>query len=152
MRSNHLWLLTLAVTFLSAASAAQQTTTMAAGASAGNTTINVRVTYQQNHRPAPGLRVELVSPFGGVADMRTTDGNGGTTFSGVSGGRYQVRITGPGIETTESASFDAGGSQGGPYVTENIQVRLTEAAGNVSSSQALAPIVPEAAKQEFTLG
>jgi len=152
MRSSHIWLPTLAVAFLSAASAAQQPTTMSSGSSAGMTTITVRVTYQRNHRPAPGLRVELISPFGGVADIRTTDGNGGATFDGVSSGRYQVRVSGPDVETTTSEPIETGGSQGGPYITESIQVRLTETAGGEVYGPALAPIVPEAAKQEFKLG
>ena len=152
MRSSHLWLLTLAVTFLSAASAAQQTTTMSSGTAGGITTITVRVTYQQNHRPAPGLLVELISPFGGVVDIRSTDGNGGATFDGVSSGRYQVQVSGPDVETTKSELIETGGSNGGPYITENIQVRWKETAGGEAPRPAIAPIVPEAARQEFKLG
>jgi tetratricopeptide (TPR) repeat protein len=149
MKSSHLWLLTLALAFLSAASAAQQTTTMSAGSSAGISTVSVRVTYQQTHRPAPGLRVELISPMGGMASIRTTDGNGGATFDGVGSGRYQVQVEGPDIERTKSDIFETGGTNGGPYITERIEVRLTQTAG---AKAALAPIVPEAAQQEFKLG
>jgi len=151
MRSSRVSSLTLALAFLSAASAAQQPITMSAGSSGGITTISVRVTYQQNHRPASGLRVELMSPRGGMASMRTTDGNGGATFDGVGGGRYQVQVTGPEIETTKSEIFETGGSQG-PYITEHIEVRLTQAAGAEAAHPAIAPIVPEAALQEFNLG
>ncbi len=151
MRSSHLWLLTLALAFLSAASAAQQPITMSVGSSGGITTISVRVTYQQNHRPAPGLRVELISPMGGVASIRTTDGNGGATFDGVGSGRYQVQVEGPDIERTKSDIFETGGSQG-PYITEHIEVRLTEKADANAPGPALAPIIPEAARQEFNLG
>jgi tetratricopeptide (TPR) repeat protein len=149
MKSSHLWLLNLALAFLCAASAAQQTTTMSAGSSAGISTVSVRVTYQQTHRPAPGLRVELISPMGGVASIRTTDGNGGATFDGVGSGRYQVQVEGPDIERTKSDIFETGGTNGGPYITERIEVRLTQTAG---AKAALAPIVPEAAQQEFKLG
>ena len=152
MRSSRLWLLTLALAFLSAASAAQQTITMSAGSSGGITTVSVRVTYQQTHRPAPGLRVELISPMGGVASIRTTDGNGGTTFDGVGSGRYQVQVEGPDIETTKSDIFETGGANGGPYITERIEVRLTEKADANAPGAAIAPIVPEAARQEFNLG
>jgi tetratricopeptide (TPR) repeat protein len=151
MKSSRLWLLTLALAFLSAASAAQQPTTMSAGSSGGITTISVRVSYQQNHRPASGLRVELMSPLGGMASIRTTDGNGGATFDGVGGGRYQVRVSGPDVETTTSETIETGGSQG-PYITEHIEVRLTQTAGSEAARSALAPIIPEAARQEFTLG
>src|SRR5713226_5051751 len=151
MKSSHLWLLTLALAFRSAASAAQQTTTMGGGTAGGITTITVRVTYEQNHRPAPGLRVELDSSLGGMAGIRTTDGNGGATFDGVGSGRYQVQVSGPDVETTKSEIFETGGSQG-PYITEHIQVRLTEPAGAEAPGPALAPIVPEAAQQEFKLG
>ena len=151
-RSSHLWYLTLAVAFLSAASAAQQATTMSAGSSAGITTISVRVTYQQNHRPAPGLQVRLISPLGGIAGMRTTDGNGGATFDGVSSGRYQVQVSGPDVETAKSETFETGGSQGGPYITEHIEVRLTSATGGEAHGGAVAVIVPEAAQKEFNLG
>ena len=152
MRSSHVWFWTLAVAFLSAASAAQQTTTMGGGTAAGITTISVRVTYQQNHRAAAGLRVELDSPLGGMSGIRTTDGNGGATFDGVGGGRYQVQVSGPDVETTKSEIFETGGSQGGPYITEHIEVRLTEKAGANAPGAALAPIIPEVARQEFNLG
>ncbi len=152
MKSSHLWLLTLALAFLCAASAAQQTTTMSAGSSAGISTVSVRVTYQQTHRPAPGLRVELISPMGGVASIRTTDGNGGATFDGVGSGRYQVQVEGPDIERTKSDIFETGGTNGGPYITERIEVRSTQTAGAEAGRAAIAPIVPEAAMQEFTLG
>jgi Tfp pilus assembly protein PilF len=151
MRSSHVWFWTLAVAFLSAASAAQQTTTMGGGTAAGITTISVRVTYQQNHRAAAGLRVELDSPLGGMSGIRTTDGNGGATFDGVGGGRYQVQVSGPDIETTKSDIFETGGANGGPYITERIEVRLTEKA-DANAARALAVVVPEAAQQEFKLG
>ena len=151
MRSSHLWLLTLALAFLSAASTGQQPITMSAGSSGGITTISVRVTYQQNHRPASGMRVELIASLGGMASMRTTDGNGGATFDGVGTGRFQVQVRGPDIETTKSEIFEAGGSQG-PYITEHIEVRLTEKADANAPGPALAPIIPEAARQEFNLG
>jgi tetratricopeptide (TPR) repeat protein len=152
MISSHLWSLTLALAFFSAASTAQQPTTMSAASSGGITTISVRVTYQQSHRPAPGLRVELISPLGGVAGMRTTDGNGGATFDGVSGGRYQVQVSGPDIERTKSETFETGGSQGGPYITEHVEVRLTKTAGGEVGGTAVAVVVPEAAQKEFKLG
>jgi tetratricopeptide (TPR) repeat protein len=152
MRSNHLWSLTLALAFFSAASAAQQTTTMSGGTSGGITTISVRVTYQQNHRSAPGLRAELIATLGGVVGMRTTDGNGGATFDGVGGGRFQVRVSGPDIETTTSETIDTGGGNGGPFVTERIEVRLTNMAGGELGGAAVAVIVPEAAQKEFKLG
>jgi Tfp pilus assembly protein PilF len=150
MRSSHLWFATLALAFLSAAGAAQQTTTMSAGSSAGITTVSVRVTYQQNHRPAAGLRVDLMSPLGGMASIRTTDGNGRATFDGVGSGRYQVQVSGPDIETTKGEIFDTGGSQGGPYINQNIEVRLKETAGGAALGPAFA--VPEAAQKEFNLG
>jgi len=152
MRSGHPGLITLALAFLSLTGAAQQHgTSMGVGTAAGNSTIVVRVTYQQNHGPAAGMRVALISPLGGMADVRTTDGKGSASFENVSGGRYRVRITGPNIETKESESFDAGGSAAGPFVTENIEVKLTETAG-VEPGPALTQNIPEAAKQEFMAG
>jgi tetratricopeptide (TPR) repeat protein len=152
MRSTHLWLLALVIASLSAASAAQQPTTMSAGSSAGISTVSVRVTYQQNHRPAPGLRVELVSPMGGMASIRTTDGNGGATFDGVGSGRYQIRVGGPDVETTTSEIFETGGTNGGPFITEHVEVRLTQTASSIAPGGALAANVPEAAQKEFNLG
>ena len=152
MRSSYLWSLTLMLAFFSAASRAQQPTTMSAGTSGGLTTITVRVAYQQNHRPAAALRVELVSPYGGMVDSRTTDGNGGATFDNVSSGRYKVRVSGPDIETTTSDLIETGGSLGGPYITENIQVRLNNMAGREVGGAAIAVIVPEAAQKEFKSG
>ena len=152
MRSIHLWFLSFAVACLIAASAAQQKTTMGSAIAGGQTTITVRVTYEQSHQPAAAMRVELIPASGGMADIRTTDGNGGATFTGVSGGRFKLRVTGPDIEKTESDPFVAGGGEGGPYVTENIQVRLAQTTGGGAASPALAPIIPEPAQQEFKLG
>lgn len=152
MRSNHLRLWTLVFAFLSATSAAQQSTTMSVGASGGLSTIRVRVSYLQNHRPAPALRVELMSPYGGAVDMRATDGNGNATFDKVSTGRYIVRVTGPDIETTTTDLIEVGGAAGGPFITENIQVKLTTLAGSEVGGAAITPIVPDAAQKEFKLG
>jgi tetratricopeptide (TPR) repeat protein len=152
MRSSHLQSLTLALAFFSAASAAQQQTTMSTGTSGGLTTIAVRVTYQQNHRPAAGLQVNLLSPYGGVVDLRTTDGNGGANFSNVSSGRYRIRVSGPDVETVTSDLIETGGSLGGPYVTENIQVRLTDTKGAEVPGATVVAVVPEAAQKEFKLG
>jgi tetratricopeptide (TPR) repeat protein len=152
VRSIHLWLLSFAVACLIAASAAQQKTTMGSAIAGGQTTITVRVTYEQSHQPAAAMRVELIPASGGMADIRTTDGNGGATFTGVSGGRFKLRVTGPGIENTESDSFVAGGGEGGPYVAENVQVRLAQTTVGGAASPALAPIIPEPAQQEFKLG
>jgi tetratricopeptide (TPR) repeat protein len=152
VRTSHLFLLILVLVLGSAASPAQQSTTMGSATAGGMTTVTVRVTYQGNHRPAAAMHVELVSPLGGVADMRTTDGNGAATFDGVSSGRYQLRVSGPDIETMESDPFYAGTNQSGPYITENLQVRLTRPAGGQMPTPALAPIVPENARQELKLG
>jgi tetratricopeptide (TPR) repeat protein len=153
MRSSHLWFLTLAVAFVSTASAAQQTMTTSGGTAAGLTTVSVRVTYQQNHRAAAGLRVELDSPMGGFAGIQTTDGNGGATFASVGSGRYQVTVSGADIETTKSDIFETGGSNGGPYVTERIEVRMTETVGAANApGPALTVVIPEPAKKEFNLG
>ena len=151
MRSSLFWSLSLALACFVAASFGQQSTTMSGGTSGGLSTIRVRVSYQQNHRPAPALRVELLSPYGGAADMRSTDGNGSATFDKVSTGRYLVRVSGPDIETTTTDLIEVGGAAGGPYITENIQVKLTEAAVQ-AGGPAIAPIIPEAAQKEFKLG
>jgi hypothetical protein len=112
MRSSHLWLLTLVVIFLSAASAAQQSTTMSSGSAAGITTVSVRVTYQQNHREAPGLRVDLSSPLGGFAGLRTTDGNGRATLTALAARRYQVQVSGPNIRQQQAETIETGGGEG----------------------------------------
>jgi len=152
MRSSHLCSLSLAVAFLTAASAAQQTTTMSSGLSSGISTVSVRVTYKQNHKPAAGMQVQLVSPMGGMAGIRTTDGNGAATFDGVGTGHYQLQVSGPGIETTSSDTFETGGDSGGPYITERVEVSLTSPAGGQAQGAALAPIIPDSALKEFKLG
>jgi tetratricopeptide (TPR) repeat protein len=153
MRSSHLCSLTLAVAFLTAASAAQHSSTMSTGLSSGISTVAVRVTYKQNHKPAAGMQVQLVSPMGGMAGIRTTDGNGAATFDGVGTGHFQLQVSGPGIETTSSETFETGGDSGGPYITEHVEVSLTSPAGGQAAQGALvAPIVPAAAEKEFKLG
>lgn len=152
MRSRYLCSLILAATFLSVASAAQQTTTMSSGTSSGISTVKVRVTYKQNHRPAAGMQVQLVSTMGGMAGVRTTDGNGSATFDGVGTGHYQLQVSGPGIESKSSETFETGGDSGGPYITEHVEVSLTSPSGGQAPAAALAPIVPEGAAKEFKLG
>ena len=90
--------------------------------------------------------------MGGMAGMRTTDGNGGATFDGVGSGRYQVQVSGPDIETTKSEIFETGGTNGGPYITEHLEVRLTKTANANAPGLAPAVMVPEAAQKEFNLG
>jgi tetratricopeptide (TPR) repeat protein len=152
MRSSHICSLSLAVAFLAAASAAQQTTSMSTGLSSGISTVSVRVTYKQNHKPAAGMQVQLVSPMGGMAGIRTTDGNGAATFDGVGTGHYQVQVSGPGIETTSGETFETGGDSGGPYITERVEVSLTSPAGGQAQGAVVAPVVPDAAQKEFKLG
>ena len=152
MRLTHSWSLTLAVAFVAVASAAQQTQTMGGGTSGGISTVSVRVAYKENHKPAAGVVVELVSPMGGMVGIRTTDGNGGATFDGVGTGRYQVQVSGPGIEKTTGEIFETGGDSGGPYITEHVEVSLTSPAGGQALGAAVAPIVPAAAEKEFKLG
>jgi tetratricopeptide (TPR) repeat protein len=151
MRSSHLSSLTLTLALFSAVSPAQRPT-MSGGSAAGITTVSVRVTYQQSHRPAPGLLVELTSPLGGIAGMRTTDGNGGATFDGVSSGRFQVRVSGPDIETTKSEIFETGGNEGGPQITEHLEVRSTNTPASQLGGAAVLVVVPEAAQKEFKVG
>lgn len=155
MRSSHLCSLPLAVMFLTIASGAQPTASVSNGISGGTTTITVRVSYQQNHQPAAGLKIELLSSSGGlvgdVVDSRTTDGSGGLTFDGVDSGYYRIRASGPNVETTTSDVISAGGTIGPHRITENMQVRLTTAEGKVEGSTVTAN-VPEAAQTEFKLG
>jgi tetratricopeptide (TPR) repeat protein len=94
--------------------------------------------------------VELLSSYGGMVDMRTTDGNGGASFNSVSSGRYRIRVSGPDIETKTSDLIEAGGAIGGPYINENLEVQLTKTAGSEVGGPAIA--VPETAQKEFTLG
>jgi tetratricopeptide (TPR) repeat protein len=115
------------------------------------TSITVHVTYQQSQRPAAGMQVELLSSYGSVEGKRTTDRNGRATFDSVDSGRYRLRVSGPDIETTTSDLIEAGGSIGGPSTTENIEVPLTNKSAH-SGGPAIAPIVPEAAQEEFKLG
>ena len=153
MRSSHLCSLPLAIMFLTTASAAQETTTV--NGSGGTTSITVHVTYQQNHRPAAGLRIELLSSsgasVGGVVDSQTTDENGGLTFDAVGSGYYRIRVSGPDVETTTGNVFAAGGIIGPKRVTENILIWQTTAVGKVEGSTVTANI-PEAAQKEFELG
>ena len=151
MRSSHSCSLTLAVAFLTAAAAAQPPTAMGAGLSSGVSTVSVRVTYKQNHKPAAGMQLQLVS-MGGMAGMRTTDGNGSATFDGVGTGHYQILVSGPEIETTKSDTFETGGDSGGPYLTEHVEVSLKSPAGVQSQGAAIAPVIPDSALKEFKLG
>jgi len=122
---------------------------MSGAAAGGISTVTVRVKYRQNHRPAPGLRVDLSSPMGGFAGMRTTDGDGRATFDGVGSGRYQIQISGPDVETTKGEIFETGGGEG-PYINQNIEVKLKEGANIVTPGPAIA--IPDAAKKELKIG
>ncbi len=87
-----------------------------------------------------------------MASMRTTDGNGGATFDGVGSGRFQVRVSGPDVETTTSEIIETGGSSGGPFITEHIEVRFIQKTDAYVPGQAVVVAIPDAARQEFALG
>jgi hypothetical protein len=102
----------------------------------------------------PGVDVELVAIDGNVVLAKTvTDGAGQATFPDVAAGRYLIRATRPGFETSESPPFDVRAGQDAQvlldilltYVAPSVEVRAptspTQSVQPVSASDMLSGTV-----------
>src|SRR2546430_184155 len=110
--------------------------------------LTVRVTFEDDRRAPPDVRVELLSIYGSSVDIRATDDSGTVRFTHVTPAKYKVRISGAGIVTTESGEIDMTAS--GPNLTEYVRVRRDPSSRDeVGPLETIDVNVPPDARKEF---
>jgi tetratricopeptide (TPR) repeat protein len=118
---------------------------------ARDTTIMVRVSYDNVGGVPSNVRVSLVSWFGSTVDVRSTDGYGNAEFTHVLPGKYKLAISGLGIQTVETGEIDV--DDGTPRLTQNVQVHKTDAVSTPGGITSVAAAnIPEAAAKEYEKG
>jgi Flp pilus assembly protein TadD len=118
--------------------------------SSGTIRVDV-VTSKGGHAPA-GLSVQLMGGLSnrGVA-MNTTSSSGTVEFEGLGPGNYHVRVSGPGIKTTESDTVVVQGTT----VFESVTVVVQEAEQGSAGGPSVAAVdlnVPKEAAKEYDRG
>jgi tetratricopeptide (TPR) repeat protein len=122
----------------------------------GSAQIQVRIAYE-NHRPAgPTLRVQLTTGIGTLVAESATDTSGQARFYNVNPGTYRIKVSGVGIEDTETDIFEI--LETDPVSFQHIEVMRTKdarsgqtpAAGPPVSARALR--VPQKARDRFLKG
>lgn len=142
---------TLALFF--AASAAAQ---LPAGAGAPSTisrdtTITVRVSYDNERGVPANVQVSLTSWYGSVVEVRTADGYGNAEFPHVMPGKYKFVISGVTIQTAQTGEIDV--ADGTPHITQNILVhKLTGPVAPGGATSAIEASVPDSAKKAYEKG
>lgn len=112
--------------------------------------LTIRVTYKDDRRVSSNLRVELISAFGSIIDTRMTDGFGTVVFAHLTPAKYKVRVSGDGVESTESAILDL--TDSGPNVTEYVAVKRLQAPNGLGLSSVDDLNVPSEARKELDKG
>jgi hypothetical protein len=121
----------------------------------------VTVTVLEGTIHVPGVDIELQALDGNVVIAKTvSDGGGQASFPDVAGGRYLVRATRAGFQSTESAPFDVRPGETAQvlldvqlnYIAASVEVRsepaATESVQPVSASDMLSGSVLEIAPLE----
>jgi len=121
----------------------------AAQNSTGN--VHVHVTFPDDRVPQRQLKVELVGAGNQIAQTFTND-QGQAQFVGVALGTYYVRVSGEGIEDTESEAIDVDARK----ATQSVFVRVRPASNAEKNGAAGVPTVsagnlriPAKASKEF---
>ncbi len=109
--------------------------------------LTVRVVFEDDTPVPADIHVQLLSVSGSGVDNRATDISGMVQFTELTPGTYKVRISGPGIVTTESGEIDLADS--GPNVTEQFRVRRTLSATEVPTLTTIDTTIPPEARKEF---
>ena len=116
-----------------------------------DTSITVKVSYDNERGVAANVQVSLASWYGSIIEVRTADGYGNAEFPHVLPGKYKFIISGVNIQTSQTGEIDV--ADGTPHITQNIQVHKvngTVAPGGATS--ALEANVPDNAKKEYEKG
>jgi tetratricopeptide (TPR) repeat protein len=114
--------------------------------------VHVYVTFPDDRATQEQLKVELIAGGNQVAQTFTND-HGQAQFLGVAMGNYQVRVSGEGIQETESDIFEVDARKG----TQSIFVRVQSNAKSSEAKNAAGPAtisagdlrVPEKASKQF---
>jgi Tfp pilus assembly protein PilF len=109
--------------------------------------LTVRVVFEDETPVPADIRVQLLSLYGSGVDSGATDTSGTVHFTGLTPSTYKVRISGFGIDTTESGAIEL--TDSGPNVTQFFHVRRTISATEASSLGPIDATIPPQARKEF---
>ena len=121
-------------------------------------TLRVDVKFADKGLPAGRVHVELLQGFAGAApdEVALTDSSGSAQFENLPPGEYSVKVSGEGIETTDSGNFRI--ESGRVFMSELVVVRSkpgndTATAGAAGSTVSVGDLnVPAKALEEFANG
>ncbi len=107
-----------------------------------STELSIRVVLASGRPAGPNIKVEVLGAYGGSVATAPTDTSGNVIFRRMDPGKYKLRVSGPGIATTDGPDIDL--RDAGPRVNFTVQVKQEgEAAPTVD------PNVPKEARKEF---
>lgn len=119
----------------------------------GMSRIEVRITTDDSRPLGTQVLVELGSMGGGTIQQTYTDAEGHVSFSAPTGRSYQLRVSGPGIESSSTAMDIYPGET---FHHENVAVKLKRDANNPTGGGGIVSAtelnVPEKAHREFSKG
>jgi Tfp pilus assembly protein PilF len=120
----------------------------------GKSQLTVQITNENDRKAPKNLRVELLTPTGGLVESQATDGFRPIVFLNLRPGDYKIRVTGSGIVPTETSLIPVSGANHTEFITVKTDpqdVSASAEAGPTSiSTTELA--IPEKAKKEFDEG
>src|SRR5215471_7701210 len=120
----------------------------------GKSQLTVQITNENDRKAPKNLRVELLTPTGGIVESQATDGFRPIVFLNLRPGDYKIRVTGSGIVPTETGSIPVSGANHTEFITVKTDphdVSASAEAGPASiTTTELA--IPEKAKKEFDEG
>jgi tetratricopeptide (TPR) repeat protein len=121
------------------------------GSISRDSTITLRVSYDNVGGVPANVRVSLSSWYGSAVDVRSTDGYGNAEFTHVLPGKYKLVLSGLGIQTTETGEINI--DDGTPHLTLNVQVHKTDATSAPGGMTSVAAAnIPEGAAKEYEKG
>lgn len=118
--------------------------------------LSVRVVYADDRPISVRATVELLTPGGEAIENGVTNDDGALHFTAVQPGDYQIEVSGPGIQTTRSATFTLVREQ--HFHSETVVVKpesssnAEQSAGAPGTVSAANMKIPEAAKDAFRRG
>ena len=115
--------------------------------------LNVKVVYADDRAVSTRVTVKLLALGGEAVDTGVTGDNGALHFTAVQPGDYQLEVSGPGIETTRSATFTLYHDE--HFHSETVVVKPEENSKPVGPQLTVSVAsmhIPESAKQYFRKG
>ncbi|ABF42941.1 TPR repeat protein [Candidatus Koribacter versatilis Ellin345] len=114
------------------------------------TDLSVRVVFENGRSAGPNNRVEVLGQYGGSVTSGSTDTSGQVTFPRMDPGNYRLRVSGPGIVTTETPVIDL--TDAGPRSNQTVPVKPSGQMGDSAPGATVDANIPADARKEFDKG